>query len=177
MPALDRFHRRAAAAADRQAVQETAARPILAGPRQEPHRLKDPDMHNAVTRSMVSAGVAACCAAGALAADIGPSIESCVSQQGAIRFDAIDQRVELEPDDQTRVQAEMEQRYPVLARHGFPVSKIILWHKKNGESVFITLLEHPTKPAEACFTATFAAARFSGIETLRRKYLRPELQI
>jgi len=71
----------------------------------------------------------------------------------------------------------MEQRYPVLARHGFPVSKIILWHKKSGESVFITLLQHPNKPSEACFTATFAAARFAGIDTLRRKYLRPELQI
>jgi len=57
------------------------------------------------------------------------------------------------------------------------VSKIILWHKKSGESVFITMLQHPNKPNEACFTATFAAARFAGIDTLRRKYLRPELQI
>jgi hypothetical protein len=134
-------------------------------------------MKLAGSRSLTGAAVAALCAAGALAADIGPSIESCVSHQGAIRFDAIDQRVVLEPDDQTRVQAEMEQRYPVLARHGFPVSKIILWHKKSGESVFITLLQHPNKPSEACFTATFAAARFAGIDTLRRKYLRPELQI
>jgi hypothetical protein len=134
-------------------------------------------MNTAAARSLMGAGVAVCCTAGVLAADIGPSIESCVSQQGAIRFDAIDQRVVLEPDDQTRVQAEMEQRYPVLARHGFPVSKIILWHKKSGESVFITLLQHPSKPSEACFTATFAAARFAGIDTLRRKYLRPELQI
>ncbi|HEY6512467.1 MAG TPA: hypothetical protein VI032_10835 [Burkholderiaceae bacterium] len=132
-------------------------------------------MSKAVTRSLVGAGVAACCAA--QAADIGASLESCVSQQAAIRFDAIDQRVVLEPEDQSRVQAEMEQRYPVLARHGFPVSKIILWHKKSGETVFITLLQHPSKPAEACFTATFAAARFAGIDTLRRKYLRPELQI
>jgi hypothetical protein len=89
----------------------------------------------------------------------------------------VDQRVALDADDQARVQAEMEQRYPVLARHGFPVSKIILWQKKNGESLFITLLEHPTKANEACFTATFATARFPGIGTLRRKYLRPELQI
>jgi len=131
------------------------------------------DMTKAVTRSL---GVVACCSASALAADVGPSIESCVSQ-GVIRFDAIDQQVVLEPDDQMRVQAEMEQRYPVLARHGFPVSKIILWHRKSGETVFITLLQHPSKPGEACFTATFAAARFAGIDTLRRKYLRPELQI
>jgi len=133
-------------------------------------------MKLAGSRSLTGAAVAVLCGAGALAADIGMSIESCVSQ-GVIRFDAIDQRVVLEPDDQTRVQAEMEQRYPVLARHGFPVSKIILWHKKSGESVFITLLEHPHKPSEACFTATFAAARFDSIDTLRRKYLRPELQI
>ena len=133
-------------------------------------------MKLAGSRSLTGAAAAALCATGALAADIGSSIESCVSQ-GMIKFDPIEQRVVLEPDDQSRVQAEMEQRYPVLARHGFPVSKIILWHKKSGESVFITLLEHPDKPSEACFTATFAAARFTDIDTLRRKYLRPELQI
>ena len=130
----------------------------------------------AVARSLIEAGVAVLCSAGALAADVGVSIESCVSQ-GLIRFDPIDQHVALDPDDQSRVQAEMEQRYPVLARHGFPVSKIILWHKKSGESLFITLLQHPNKPSEACFTATFAAARFADIDALRRKYLRPELQI
>jgi hypothetical protein len=104
------------------------------------------------------------------------AIESCVSQS-SIRFSATDQRATLEPDDHSRVLAEMERRYPVLAQHGFPVSKIILWHKTSGESIFITLLEHPTRPNEACFTATFAAARFDGIDTLRRKYLRPELPI
>jgi hypothetical protein len=132
-------------------------------------------MINTVARSLTAAGVAVWCSAGALAADLGISIESCVSQS-AIHFDPIDQRVVLDANDQTRVQAEMEQRYPVLARHGFPVSKIILWHKKTGESVFITLLEHPSKPSEACFTATFAAGRFAHIESLRRKYLRPELE-
>ncbi|HSW21801.1 MAG TPA: hypothetical protein VLJ62_03455 [Burkholderiaceae bacterium] len=134
-------------------------------------------MNTTAARSLMGAGVVAVCAAGVPAAEPGHSIESCVSQQGVIRFDAIDQHVVLEPDDQMRVQAEMEQRYPVLARHGFPVSKIMLWHKKSGETVFITLLQHPSKPGEACFTATFAAARFAGIDTLRRKYLRPELQI
>ena len=72
-------------------------------------------MKLAGSRSLTGVAVAALCAAGVQAADIGVSIESCVSHQGAIRFDAIDQRVVLEPDDQTRVQAEMEQRYPVLA--------------------------------------------------------------
>ena len=133
-------------------------------------------MKLAGSRSLTGAAVAALCATGALAADVRPSVESCVSQ-GTIQFDPIEQYVVLEPDDQSRVQAEMEQRYPVLARHGFPVSKIILWHKKSGESVFITMLQHPNRLNEACFTATFAAARFAGIDTLRRKYLRPELQI
>ncbi|HSB26093.1 MAG TPA: hypothetical protein VLE94_23565 [Burkholderiaceae bacterium] len=112
----------------------------------------------------------------AIAADVGSRVESCVSTS-AIQFDPIDQHVALDADDQTRVQAEMEQRYPVLARDGFPVSRIILWQKKNGESLFITLLEHPDKPDESCFTATFVAARFTGIEALRRKYLRSEWQI
>jgi len=134
-------------------------------------------MKLADSRSLTgAAAVAALCATGALAAEIGLSIESCVSD-GVIRFDPIDQHVALDADDQTRVLAEMERRYPVLAQHGFPVSKIILWRKKSGESLFITLLEHPNKPSEACFTATFAAARFADIDVLRRKYLRPELQI
>lgn len=133
-------------------------------------------MNTTVARSLMWAGVTAVCCQAPLAADLGARVESCVSTS-AIQFDPIDQHVALDADDQTRVQAEMEQRYPVLARHGFPVSRIILWHKKNGESLFITLLEHPTKPDEACFTATFAAARFADIETLRRKYLRPELEI
>ena len=130
-------------------------------------------MTHAVRRSLTGAAAAALCAAGALAADIGATLESCVSA-GAIRFDPMDQRVTLDADDQARVQTQMEQRYPVLAQHGFPVSKIVLWHKAGGESVFITLLDHPTRPHESCFTATFTAARFDGFAELKRKYLRPE---
>ena len=133
-------------------------------------------MTHAVARSLKGVAVAALCGTAAWAADVGARIESCVSSN-AIQFDPIDQRVALDADDQARVQAQMERRYPVLAQHGFPVSKIILWQKKNGESLFITLLEHPTQANEGCFTATFVAARFAGFETLRRKYLRPELQI
>jgi len=110
---------------------------------------------------------------GALAGDVAARIESCVSTS-AIEFAAADQRVVLDDEDQSRVQAEMERRYPVLVQHGFPVSKIVLWHKAGGESVFITLLEHPTRPSESCFTATFTAARFDGFAEWKRKYLRPE---
>jgi hypothetical protein len=137
-------------------------------------------MKTAVRARWLSGGcivaAALACAGNAIAAEIGPRIESCVSDS-AIKFAPTDQRVLLEPDDQTRVHNEMMQRYPVLAQHGFPVSKIVLWHKTSGDSVFIALLEHPTRPSEACFTATFAAARFDGIDALRRKYLRPELSI
>jgi hypothetical protein len=133
-------------------------------------------MNRAAARSLVCAAAACLCAAHAAAAAIGTRIESCVSRS-AIEFGALDQRVLLEPVDQARVQAEMERRYPVLAQHGFPVSKIVLWHKTSGESLFITLLAHPTKADESCFTATFAADRFDGIAALRRKYLRPELSI
>jgi hypothetical protein len=101
-------------------------------------------------------------------------IESCVSS-AAIVFASTDQHVTLEPADAQRVHDEMVRRYPVLQQHGFPVSRIVLWHKAGGESVFITLLDHPSKADEACFTATFSAARFDGIAELKRKYLRPEL--
>jgi len=131
---------------------------------------------HAVPRTLTMAAAAVWAAGVVVAGEPWPRIESCVSAN-AIQFDPVDQHVALDPGDQTRVQAEMEQRYPVLARDGFPVSRIILWQKKNGESLFITLLEHPDKPEESCFTATFVAARFTGIEALRRKYLRPEWQI
>lgn len=103
-------------------------------------------------------------------------IESCVSQD-AIHIGPADQRALLDADDQSHVQAEMEKRYPVLAQHGFPVSRIMLWQKTGGAAVFITLLDHPHEAQQSCFTATFAAVRFEDIALLRRKYLRPELSI
>jgi hypothetical protein len=128
---------------------------------------------NTAARTMM--GVAAMVLGCAASAGEGAArIESCVSGS-AIEFGAIDQRVALDAADQARVHAEMQQRYPVLAQHGFPVSKIVLWHKTGGEPVFIALLAHPTKAGQSCFTATFAAARFAGIAELKRKYLRPEL--
>jgi hypothetical protein len=130
-------------------------------------------MNHTAARSLTGAAVMALgCVASA--GDGSTRIESCVSGS-AIEFGAIDQRVALDAVDQARVHAEMQQRYPVLAQHGFPVSKIVLWHKTGGEPVFIALLAHPTKADQSCFTATFAAARFSGIAELKRKYLRPEL--
>lgn len=110
----------------------------------------------------------------ATAADNGARIESCVSAD-AIEFGALDQRVALDAEDQAQVHEEMQRRYPVLARNGFPVSRILLWLKPGGEPVFITLLAHPANAGASCFTATFAAARFAGIGELKRKYLRPEL--
>jgi len=117
-------------------------------------------------------------AVGAARADVieSPSqpIESCVSSSRIV-FASTDQHVTLEPADAERVHAEMVRRYPVLQQHGFPVSRIVLWVKAGGESLFVTLLDHPAKPDESCFTATFSASRFDGIAELKRKYLRPEL--
>jgi hypothetical protein len=130
-------------------------------------------MRRAAARSLGGA-VVAVLAYAASAQGVATRIESCVSA-GAIEFGALDQRVVLDADDHARVHAEMQQRYPVLAQHGFPVSRIVLWQKSGGEALFIALLAHPTQPDASCFTATFAAARFEGIGTLKRKYLRPEL--
>lgn len=130
-------------------------------------------MNRAATRSTMGA-VAWVLASAAAAGDITARTESCVSA-GAIEFGVLDQRVALDAADQARVHEEMQRRYPVLAQHGFPVSRILLWLKTGGEPVFITLLAHPSNAAESCFTATFAAARFAGIDDLKRKYLRPEL--
>lgn len=133
-------------------------------------------MDTTVACRLMWAAVAGVASGAVAAADIAARIESCVSSS-SVEFGAVDQRVLLDADDQARVQSEMERRYPVLAQHGFPVSKILLWQKNGGEALFVTLLEHPSRPSEACFTATFAAARFAGIAELKRKYLRAELSI
>jgi hypothetical protein len=130
-------------------------------------------MRSAVARTVVAAA-AVVFGGTAAGGEVAARIESCVSS-GSVQFGAVDQRVVLDADDQARVLAEMERRYPVLMQHGFPVSRIVLWLKPGGEALFITLLEHPHKPGETCFTATFTAARFDGIAELKRKYLRAEL--
>jgi hypothetical protein len=53
----------------------------------------------------------------------------------------------------------------------------MLWQKAGGTAVLITLLDHPHRAQESCFTATFAGERFDGITLLRHKYLRLELSI
>src|SRR5687767_5402901 len=113
-------------------------------------------MTHTVARSMTGAAVMVLACA-ASAGDGPMRIESCVGGS-AIEFGAIDQHVALDAADKARVHAEMQQRYPVLAQHGFPVSKIVLWHKTGSEPVFIALLTDPTRAGEPCFTATFAAA-------------------
>ena len=132
---------------------------------------------NAPTALLMSLTVGAMGAARAdVIEPVSKPIESCVSSS-AIVFASTDQHATLEPADAERVHAEMVRRYPVLQQHGFPVSKIMLWVKAGGESLFVTLLDHPTRSDETCFTATFSAARFDGIAELKRKYLRSELSV
>jgi hypothetical protein len=47
---------------------------------------------------------------------------------------------------------------------------LLLWQKRGGETLYVALLPNPQKPSEACFTATFAAARFDMTLLLKRKY-------
>jgi hypothetical protein len=99
-----------------------------------------------------------------------PPLESCVSRD-AIGFAQGEPRAVLDGDDQAKLREAMMRRYPVVARDGFAVSRIILWQPAAGDALFITVQDHPTKPGRACFTATFTARRFDAFVPLRDKYL------
>jgi hypothetical protein len=96
-------------------------------------------------------------------------IESCVSRD-AIAFRSGDLSAVLDDQDHRAVSAAMARLYPVVERDGMTPQRWLLWQKRGGETVYVALLPNPQKPAEACFTATFSAARFDMTPLLRRTY-------
>jgi hypothetical protein len=98
-----------------------------------------------------------------------PPIESCVSRE-SISFGSGDQSALLDEADHRSVSAAMLKLYPVVERDGLAPARLLLWQKRSGETLYVALLPNPQKPSEACFTATFAAARFDMTLLLRRKY-------
>lgn len=96
-------------------------------------------------------------------------IASCVSPQ-ALRFESGDVNAVLDDGDRDAVAAAMAERYPMLQRDGFAPAHIVLWQKKGGELLFVSLKSREDAPGEMCFTATFAAARFEFTPHLLMKY-------
>lgn len=97
------------------------------------------------------------------------AIESCVSREW-IAFGSGDQSAVLDEADHRIVSAAMFRLYPVVEQDGLAPQRLMLWQKRSGETLYVALLPNPQKPNEACFTATFAAARFDMTLLLRRKY-------
>jgi len=97
------------------------------------------------------------------------TIESCVSRD-AIEFRIGDNSVILDDADRDTVHVAMLRRYPALQSHGFAPTHIVLWQQAGGDWLYVTLLAHPAKPHERCFTATFAAAGLSVTANLLKKY-------
>jgi hypothetical protein len=97
------------------------------------------------------------------------AIENCVSREW-ISFGSGDQSALLDADDHRVVSAALVRLYPVVERDGLAPPRLMLWQKRSGETLYVGLLPNPMKPSEACFTATFAAARFDMTLLLRRKY-------
>ena len=97
------------------------------------------------------------------------TVESCVDHQ-PIRFRADERRVVLDAADAATVSAALIRRYPMLERDGLAPQRILLWRKAGAEWIYVALLENPARPAETCFTATFAASRFDVTAPLIVKY-------
>ncbi len=97
------------------------------------------------------------------------AIESCVSREW-IAFGSGDQSAVLDDGDHRIVSAAIMKLYPVVDQDGLAPQRLMLWQKRSGETLYVALLPNPQKPNEACFTATFASARFDMTLLLRRKY-------
>jgi hypothetical protein len=97
------------------------------------------------------------------------AIENCVSREW-IAFGSADMSAVLDDDDRVMVNAALLRLYPVVEHDGWAPSRLMLWQKRSGEVLYVALLPNPQKPSEACFTATFAAARVDTTLMLRRKY-------
>src|SRR5258706_14520372 len=97
------------------------------------------------------------------------AIESCVSREW-IAFGSGDQSAVLDDADHRVVSAAMLKLYPIVGQDGLAPSRLMLWQKRSGETLYVALLPNPQKPSEACFTATFTAARFDMTLLLKRKY-------
>ena len=97
------------------------------------------------------------------------AIESCVSREW-IAFGRGDQSAVLDEADHRTVSAAISRLYPIVDQDGLAPTRLLLWQKRSGETLYVALLPNPHKPSEACFTATFAAARFDMTLLLRRKY-------
>ncbi len=100
----------------------------------------------------------------------GLSVESCVSQD-KLQLGAPDPWVMLADEEASAVFEQMMQRYPVLQRDGVVPSRIALWRRPdNGAWLYITLLDHPSRSGEMCFTATVVARPLAITASLLRKY-------
>lgn len=103
------------------------------------------------------------------AAALGEAIESCVDT-ATIRFGGTEPHAVLDPIDAASVAAMLIARYPLISQDGFEPSGLVLWRKPDAGWVYIALLANPDKPAQVCFTATFAADRFELTAPLLKKY-------
>lgn len=97
------------------------------------------------------------------------SIESCVDT-ATIRFGSSEPHALLDQADTAQVAAALIARYPLISQDGFEPSGVVLWRKPDAGWVYVALLANPDKPAQVCFTATFAAGRFELTAGLMKKY-------
>jgi hypothetical protein len=97
------------------------------------------------------------------------AIENCVSREW-IAFGSGDQSAVLDDADHRVISAAIMKLYPVVEQDGLVPQRLMLWQKRSGETLYVALLPNPERPNEACFTATFASARFDMTLMLRRKY-------
>ena len=97
------------------------------------------------------------------------AIESCVTRDRLV-FGKGDLRAILDEPDLRSVSDAIAELYPVVARDGLAPARLMLWQKRNGELLYVALVQNPANQSESCFTASFAASRFEMTSGLRQKY-------
>jgi hypothetical protein len=123
----------------------------------------------ALALAMASPAVAARDEPRSFAAAIGDAIESCVDRS-TLRFGPGEPRAILDGADTETVGEALLRRYPAFARSGPAPQAIVLWRKPGAEWLYLTLLVNPARPGEACFTASFVAARLEATPAMLKKY-------
>jgi hypothetical protein len=106
---------------------------------------------------------------GVTAGETMTSLSGCAGS-GSLELNIRDDTAMLDDTDRAALGTAMLQRYPMLGRDGFAPAAILLWRKRGGPWLYVTLAKASAPGAGWCFSATFTANVFDATPVLVRKY-------
>ena len=106
---------------------------------------------------------------GVAAGETTTNLSGCAGS-GSLELNIRDDTAMLDDTDRAALGAAMLKRYPMLGRDGFAPAAILLWRKRGGPWLYVTLAKAPAPGEGWCFSATFVANVFEATPALVRKY-------